>query len=278
MKPFVFGLFWLLVCAMAAAAGESSSSPFRVVFIDGATEKIYGQFPLDRGIVARGIDQLRLVGAKGLVLKFFYDLRQNEQSDAALAKAINAIPCALQACIREDEPKPNALPERFSWPNRSENLISGNSGWIPLPDFAVCARAVGFVDLTGPDAVPLLERYQGRTVKSLYLCALELAGGVRAGIDQPGRVMLGSRSILMNDAGQHPIRFPQADTLDYIPFHEVMAARPEALRARFQGTVVILGYDGNQIQRIDTKIGQIKAHRFFVLQLNALYRDLKTEK
>jgi hypothetical protein len=278
MKPVVFGLFWLLVCATAQCADELSSGLFRVVFIDSATEGIYGQFPLDRRIVARVIDQVRLAGAKAVVLKFFYDLPKSKESDEALAKAIGGIPCAVQACIRRGESNSNTLPEKFSWPNRPGNLIDGNSGWIPLPNFSVCARAVGFVDFTRTDSVPLIERYQGRTVKSLYLCALEFATGAQADFDKADRVILGSRWIGMNEDGQHPIRFPDADKIDYIPFHEVLAAKPADVRATFQGTVVILGYDGTKIDRIGTKIGEMGAHRLFVHQLDALCQDLKTEK
>jgi len=275
MKPLALCWCWLLAGATAALPAEPSSNPFRVVFIDGATEKIYGQFPLDRGIVARGIDQVRLAGAKAVVLKLFFDRPKSKESDEALAQAINALPCALQACQRDDESNPNLLPERFSWPNRSGHLISGNSGWIPLSIFAAGARAVGFVDFTEPDSVPLLERYKGRIVKSLYLCALEFAAGLPAAFDQSNRVTLGSRSIAMNDGGQHPIRFPAADQIAYVPFHELLAAKAASLRPTFQGTVVILGYDGNKIQTIDTKIGPIRAHRFFVHQLEALYKELK---
>lgn len=54
------------------------------------------------------------------------------------------------------------------WPNQCR-------AWIPLPILSARAADVGFVDITHPEKVPIIESYQGHVVKSLYTIGLEFA-------------------------------------------------------------------------------------------------------
>src|SRR5437016_84256 len=152
--------------------------PFRIVFIDKQTEEQYGAFPLSRSLLAKGIEHIKKRKAKGIILKFFLDRPKDAPDDLMLAESFSGIPVLLEARLDDSEPKPNVLPARFFFPDvvpENDKTISGQSGWIPLPVFSAKARAIGFVDFLRPDKLPILEKYRGKFVKSLYLCALELA-------------------------------------------------------------------------------------------------------
>jgi hypothetical protein len=41
-----------------------------------------------------------------------------------------------------------------------------------------------------------------------------------------------------------------------------------------QGKVVIVGYDGPKMYSISTPIGQVRAHRLFVYELQSIYEQL----
>jgi hypothetical protein len=254
--------------------------PFCTVFIDSETERLYGQWPLDRRKIAQGMDAIRTASAKAIVLKFFYDLPKTNE-DPALAAAISAIPCAIQARILDDETNANPLPPRF-WAQSPiyHDWIAGNSGWLPIPLFAGAAQKLGFVDMRDVqvvDWVPLLECYRNHPVESLYCCALEFATGAPANFGVANRVFFGRNYLEMNSAAESQTTFPDSDNLDYIPFHELLGPNRQKWTQKVAGSVVILGYDGGQIPSFTTKIGNIKAHRLFVYQLESLYKGLKLD-
>ena len=78
---------------------------------------------------------------------------------------------------------PTPLPDRFVLNAPIEGkLLSGKSGWLPLPDLSAAAYDLGFVDYRVIDRMPLVEQYGDKLVKSLYLSCLESALGARAEI------------------------------------------------------------------------------------------------
>jgi CHASE2 domain len=266
-----FGCLLALACFTAAAA----ESRFAAIFITPETERRYGAFPLNRALIAQGVDRLTASGAKGVALKFFYDLPKAPAADDALAKAMSRLPTLLEARLLDSETNSNVLPDRFFRPDlKTEglNLLTGRHGWIPRPLFSAQARAVGFVDLSDTQRAPLVEVYQGRCVPSLWLICLELAFDTRATQPKSGRFVLAGRSIPIDAAGCISIRFPQTDALDSLTFHDLLAGTVE--RRRVEGKVVIVGYDGNKIHTLDTPIGPMTAHRHFAHALFDLERRL----
>jgi hypothetical protein len=261
---------WLLLSL------EASGAPIRVVFIDSETERLYGSWPLGHAIMARGMDQIRTAGAKAIVLKFFYDEAKGHD-DTVLAASIRSIPCALEACMQTNEPRSNPLPDRFCLTTPAyHDWMTGNSGWLPAPIFAVGAQKMGFVDFRTVDSAPLLECYQGHTVDSLYCCALEFVTGETANFDHTNRVFFGRKYLELDSGAESPVTLPRSDKLDYIPFHELLGEKRDTWTPKLAGAVVILGYDGDQIHSFPSKIGNIKAHRLFVYQLESLYQNLKS--
>jgi len=237
--------------------------------IDARTEAVYGSLPFNRALVATAIDRLTSAKARGIVIKFFYDLPSTEKNDHALEQSICAAPVALQASLNDAEGTTNGLEAKFQVGAvpRSDfpSLFVGDKALLPLQRFRRCARAVGFVDSTASE-VPLVEVYQGKMVKSLQLVALEMASNQKAGIAPSGFVRLGTTRLAL----MHPIDFPTTNSLSYIPFHEVMSDTSKTWQAKVKQSVVILGYDGKNIHSIETPLGPLGAHRFFICGLMSL--------
>jgi CHASE2 domain-containing sensor protein len=262
-----------VVCGLGTTS--AAESPFALVLIDAKSEQELGAFPFERAITARGVRQLKSIGAKAVVLKFFFDQPRTATGDTSLAEAISVLPVALQARIDDTEAAPNQLPARFFVEGLNlggSSVISGKSGWMPLPSLADRAAAVGFVDVASTSRVPVLESYQGRFVKSLYLCALEMAFDGQALIEPGKELTLAGRRIRLDAANSVPAEFPRVDALDYVPFHELLSN--PAVAGKLKGKVVVLGYDGAKMHTLATPVGPRKAHRVFWHGLQSLWHQL----
>jgi len=265
-------LAFLLFMLSSTVLGASFRDDFAVVFIDAASEAKFGPFPFDRSIEAKAIRQAGELGAKGVVMKFFFDQPKEPAGDLSFAAALTNLPVLLQASLDDSEPHPNPLPGRFTVPGvRAQTQISGQSGIIPLPMFSANARDVGFVDF-GSTQVPLLETYQSQTVKSLVVCCIELATGTQAVIAPDGRMMFGASGLRMDGRNCVTAKLPAKDDLAYIAFNEFLTGALPA--SRIKGKIVIIGYDGPHIQSTSTSIGPIRAHRFFVYTLQSVYEQV----
>jgi CHASE2 domain-containing sensor protein len=263
----------LLICLLSnTLLGASFRDDFAVVFVDAASEAKFGPFPFDRSLEAKAIRQAGDLGAKGVVMKFFFDQPKSQAGDLLLASALTNLPVLLQACLDDTESHPNPLPDRFTLEGvKAQTAISGQSGLIPLPMFITNALDVGFVDFAST-RVPLLETYQSRTVKSLVLCSIELATGRRAVLGPDGRMKFGEQVLRVDGSNCVTATMPAKDDLACIPFHQFLAAGIPA--SRIKGKIVIIGYDGPHIQSVSTAIGPVRAHRFFVYVLQSIYEQL----
>jgi hypothetical protein len=270
MKTIFIAFLFCTLCT--TIFGASFRDDFAVVFIDNASEAKYGKFPLDRSVIARAIRKASNLHARGVVLKFFFDLPKPGASDSAFAEALTNLPVVLQARIDNTTVQPNPLPARFTLIGmKSQTAISGRSGWIPIPKFTANAYDVGFVDFSSTN-VPLLESYQDHTVKSLVLCCIELATGNRAVIEPGQKVKFGKCALQLNASNYVQAKLPIKDNLAYIPFDKFLDGNIPA--SLIQNKVVIIGYDGSQIQSFSTAIGKIRAHRLFVYDLWNIYDQL----
>ena len=129
------------------------------------------------------------------------------------------------------------------------------------------------MDFSDPEKVPIIEQYQGAAVKSLYLCAVELALGQTAEVFPGKKLVIGKQEVALTEESEISVTLPAKDELDYTPFHDVVDGKVK-LKC-FENKVVILGYDGTKIHSINTSSGKIKAHRFFCYGLASLYRRVK---
>ena len=261
------------------ASTASTSSPFELVLVDSASEKQLGGFPVDRVLIAKAITVLKEAGARGVVLKFFYDQPgTSAESDKELADAIGSIKTLLQARMDEAELTANPLPARFMAGmviGDYKSSLTGTSGWIPLAPFAAAAFDIGFVDTASPDSVPIIESYQNKPVKSLTLATLEMATGKQAKIDSGARVTLGEKSLTLTDDNQVPLKLTSIVLPDYMPFTTLVDHKTDKaqLQEKFRDKVVVIAYDGEKMHFLTTRVGTVKAHRLFYLGLLDVYRQ-----
>lgn len=253
---------------------ESGSLPFVLVMIDADDEKLLGGFPVDRALVARAIASADRLGARAVVLKFFYDQPSNPSSDALLAESIAAVPTLLQARIDETERHPNAMPQSFYRDGAVDNLsalIGGHAGWLPLPQFSHAAAGVGFVDSIDTGKVPAYESYQGHVVPSLTLATLEMALGSTSRIEDR-TLHIGAVSMALDETFSFEIDIPSGDELEYLRFSGLVEGQLQANALRDK--VVIIGYDGEKMPAVRTGQGNIRAHRLFYYGLVSAWRSL----
>ena len=265
----------ILLCSLTLN-GAGLDDPFAVVFIDHKTEETYRGFPLDRALLAKGIREIKKHKPRGIIIKFFLDLPKDPASDRALADSFAGVPVILEARLEDSVAKPNLLPHRFVLKTplaRGNTALSGQSGWLPLELFSAKAADIGFVDFSVPEKVPIIEQYQGAAVKSLYLCAVELALGQKAEVFPGQRLVIGKHQVALTEESEVSVTMPVKDELDYTPFHDVVDGKLKS--NSFENKVVILGYDGTKIHSVNTSLGKIKAHRFFCYGLASLYRRVK---
>ena len=249
-----FLVYIFVVAVLVLPARCRAASIFVPVFIDASSEKKLGPFPYDRAVYANALMAFEKLGAKGVVLKFFID-QPKGNGDDALAMAMKKLPVILQARCDDTEAKPNPLDARFSTPATKQMnfAVTCNAGWIPLPNLQTNAANVCFVDQVEVDAATMLERYQNRAVKSLYVCALELAG----------------KPVPVADAGgTRKVDLAKAPQFDVISLVDVLDGKID--RARIAGKIVVFGYEGPKATMHNTAIGRISAHRAFMANLLAL--------
>ncbi len=269
-------LITLGLISIAAASAASTLAPFAFVMIDAQTEKVYGSLPFNRAVIATVVERLTAAKAKAIVIKFFFDLPSTEKNDQLLEQSICDSTVALQASLNDAEGTTNGLESRFLVNGVSTagfpSIFMGGKALIPLDRFRRCAKAVGFVDTT-TDEFPLFEVYKGEVVKSMQLVALEMASNQKAEVEASGLVKLGAARLEVMQS----IDFPKTNFLSYIPLHEVMSDTSKTWQAKAKGAVVILGYDGKNIHTIQTPLGPLGAHRFFIVELMSLVKAFEKE-
>ena len=136
-----------------------AETPFVVIMYDANCEQLMEPFPIHRAQYAKAINELKKDNAKAVVLKFFFDQAKDQSDDTLMAESFKLLPVFLQACIDNTEANPNQLDDRFYIDENIQykKVLSGNSGWIPLPLFAKNAYSIGFVDIRNAKYIPILE-------------------------------------------------------------------------------------------------------------------------
>jgi CHASE2 domain-containing sensor protein len=258
---------------LAACIGSFAESPFVVVMYDQKSEQLIAPFPVDRARYAEALAVLKEDGARAVVFKFFFDQPKNGDSDLKLEESLKLLPVFLQARIDNSEPNANGLADRFylELDGKFRAALSGDSGWLPLPQFAENAAGIGFVDIRKTDSVPIVEMYKGRPVPSLgYAILAYCLPNLR--IDK-GRLVNGERTIKIGDNGEVAVRYPKQDNLTAFSFYDLVTRRLDP--SLFADKIVIIGYDGEAMDKLKTPIGMVKSHRVFIYTLYDLYERLR---
>jgi hypothetical protein len=268
MKKVIF-----IICTFISSCFLFCESPFAFVMYDAQSEMIIGKFPPERDVYANLVLKLKENEAKAIVFKYFFDLPKNTIKDQVFADSLKELPVFLQARIDNSEKKPNDLLNKYYSSDllKSKNVITGNSGWIPISTISFNAYDLGFVDIRNPSYIPLFEKYKGHYVKSLWYSIIKyIFPDVKI---ENGSLINGNRKINSNDFGEVKIEYPLNDSLQYISFSNLINEHIDS--KIFQNKIVIVGYDGNNIDSIQTPIGSIKSHRVFIYGLLSLYDQLK---
>jgi CHASE2 domain-containing sensor protein len=267
-SAILFAAVLLTISAMLAPCEEQ----FVSIMYDEVAEKEIGAFPPNRTIWAQAVETLGKLGAKAVVLKFFFDLPKSDTEDKALATAMKFIPTFLQACIENSESTPNAIDARFliKIQNVPKNPIRGNSGWLPLPILGNVAKDIGFVDIRESTSVPMLVEYKGNLYKSLWLSVLQYA---LPGLSIDGKsLQYSGKTISLNKYGEVVGSLPPKDELKYIRLTDLLSAKVD--RSLVANKIAVIGYDGEKQNFFNTPIGKLRSHRLFYYWLLGLYRAL----
>ena len=248
-----------------------AESPFVVIMYDKKTENALGSFPPKRTIWASTVEKVKALNAKAVVLKFFYDLPRDE--DYLLGNSIKNIPTFLQACINESEPSNNKLDQRFiiSANQNYKNVLSGNNGWLPVSVLAKNAYDIGFVDIRDINNIPIIEKYDGKYVKSLYYCILKY---VLPDLYMENNFLVNkNKKVKLNIFAEMKVNYPKEDNLAYISLCDVLNSTIE--EKIIKNKIVIIGYDGSNSETLTISAGEVNKHRVFVYGLFDMYIKLK---
>jgi CHASE2 domain-containing sensor protein len=255
---------------------DEFADKFAIVMIDDQSETKLGPFPYDRALLAKAAEVCADDGAKAVVFKFFFDQAKTQTGDAALGKAMRALPVILQARLGGDDSTTQEVPPRFQiGPGVLSTAVRDDEGWIPLPALLESAAALGFIDFDSPK-IPLIEEYRGASYKSLIVCCLELAVGTQARVKDGIRIEIGNGYLPVNAKNVYRADLASLEPLKIMSFERLLAGGVP--RSEIEGRVVIIGFDSSQIPTLETDHGRMGIHRFFVQCLAASYRALRANQ
>jgi hypothetical protein len=265
--------YWVVTLGMVLSISLFAQSPFAVLMYDQKSEQKLEKFPPNRFEYAKAIELLKKMNAKAVVLKFFYDLPKSSAEDQALSKSLKLLPVFIQARILNDEKNPNPLNQQYViyLDQEYRKAISGNSGWLPLSSISDNAFDLGFVDIRKPANIPLFEVYQGNYVKSLWYSVLQYVLPTMK--IEKGYLINGNKKLRINEYGEIDVNYPKKDILDYISFYDLINGTID--KSIIENKVVIIGYDGEQIDKIRISSGDVKSHRVFIYSLFDIYDKIK---
>ena len=257
----------------------ADDSPFMFVFVDDKTESKIGEFPYTRDIYAKAIKVASESGAKAVVLKYFIDELKDKVSDIELSNSFKEIPVFLQCRLDIKQDHPNQLPDRFLTPeitfNKANNIISGNSGWIPHEVFTDNCYDVGFVDIYSHKInqyLPVIGLYHNIPIKSLAIKIFEYLFSENIRIEDRKMIFKGN-TYKLTSRYEYELRLSNKEKLKIYSLIDLLENRIE--RDELLEKIVILGYGGNNQGLITTPIGELKAHEYFGYVLLSMYYDFK---
>jgi len=269
----------LLISVLLIFQVYADNSPFIFVFINGKTESKIGEFPYSRDIYAKAIKVASKNGAKAVVLKYFIDEPKDKASDIELSESFKQIPVFLQCRLNITQDNPNSLPDRFLTPeitiNKSNNILSGKSGWIPLKIFTDNCYDVGFVDIykyKSNQYFPIVGLYRNIPIKSLPIKIFEYLFSEEIKIEYR-KMVFRDNSYKLNSRYEYELRFNNQVQLKIYSFIDLL--EDHIGRDELYEKIVILGYSGDNQGLISTPIGELKAHEYFGYILLSMYGNFK---
>jgi len=270
MKHFLVVLGFALLINNSPLSAES---PFAFVVYDHRSEEALGAFPPARDVYAKIVTSLKDYKPIAIVFKYFLDQKKDGPGDQLFARSLKGMEVFFQARIDNTEKKPNSMDVNYSitLDKVPQKLLSGTSGWLPLPDFAQGAKGIGFVDVRNADYFPMYESYQKRVYKSLILSILSY---IFPDLQMSGSYLKrNGRSVVLNEYGEAKVQYPSSDNLEYVSYCDVV--NETIAKDKLAGKIVLIGYDGPNIDMFTTPLGEITGHKAYFYGLISLYDELK---
>lgn len=147
--------------------------PISIIYVDEASQKELGKFPIDRRHYADLITRLAPAKPRYVVLKFF--ITDPRPGDAALIRALQSATNVLTQFAGVDQDEGYSVAQLASWA-RGSNTFSFPDfphAWPPTPELAKEFTAAGTVNGGTQDGFFLVTSIRGIVYPSLPLVVLE---------------------------------------------------------------------------------------------------------
>lgn len=274
----------LLVVAAAAvhaatepnAGGADLRRGLVVVSYTEADSAHYGARP-SRSLTADVIKRVRADGATWVLPKFFYDQPGRSEDDAALLDAIRPEDTMVQATISKEPPTSTSLESRLFFqgpvdPDVRPRLL-GTQGWLPFPALQRRTDTVCFADVPEPHAAPLVERFRGGWVKTVYTCVLEaVLGSPMTSLDLKG-AHFGKRFVPVDGSGEARVALRSVPPQQGYSYSELLRGSVPADALR--GKVVLILFAGSDSPTIAVDGVAHKVHDVFLEALLELEDEVR---
>ena len=206
---------------------SKSAAGIVLVAIDDATARRYGPLPLERGLLAQGLERLAAAGPRALALDVLLAEPEDPEAERRIARALGSVPSVAAAALESD---PADRPR-----------------WIePLPELAVAARVGHAHADPDPDGVVrsvlLVKTAEGRRRWALALETAALALQAGRPVETPDEIRIGSIRVPAGADGGRLLRIDYAGPEGAFPrvsFAAVLDGSADP--ARFRGKIVIVG-------------------------------------
>lgn len=265
------GLLAITLCSFTSVSIAVSNEPFVVVAVDKVSEEAANGWRRD--LWGKLLESLRKTNNDGILLRTFLDqpVLAPKDTDKNLVTAIKDNTVVLQAQITHQQASARPLSAKFQLPGDVPGLnLEGPLGWIPLPAFMEVAEDICFTDSELPrDGIPVLEKYQGHLVKSMYLCALEKASKSKI-VLTPGSLCIGNDYWPLDAQFRLPMPKPLTVQPLQVSAREVINGRANALVSNH---VLILQYTGKNAEPMHTDYGDMTAAEFFARASVSLWQQ-----
>jgi CHASE2 domain len=245
----------------------TASSRFVFVNFDDASTNKFGDVP-SRANVAKVLRLINEAAPRAVALKFFYDRATVDDETKQLLAEIAKGRVLLQATVNPDPPTTKFLDERFYFTGSLGGVIpeiSGSEGWIPNPKISEKAQKVCFVDVITPERIPMLERFRGKPVKSLYACLLEEAFDGSLMKLEPGLARFGRYGLVIDTTASSTIKLNDLSLPKTISALEIIEGKVE--KTQLYGKVVVVIYTGRKSPVATVGNAEAKIHQVFAAQL-----------
>ena len=212
--------------------------PISILYVDEASQKALGKFPIDRRHYADLLTQLAPAKPRFVVLKFFFT--DPRPGDAALIRALQTETNVLTQFggVPQDEGYSVAQLARWSRGSNTFSFPDFPHVWPPTPDLAKSFTAAGTVNLSTDHGFFLVTSIRGIDYPSLSLAVLEQELAASAVIHRD-RVTAGKVSIPLRPDGTFTFDLSEPGKLyPAYSFVEVLTGRVPA--TTFSNQIVLV--------------------------------------